>query len=109
MSSLRRILSSRANGARSTGPKTPEGRARSRLEAGEKRARRLQQHERAHDVRVDEGPRAVDRPIDVRLRRQIQHCGRPVRVSSGPDGRFTPGSLGPRTATGRCRRLAGAG
>ena len=33
MSSLRRILSSRANGARSTGPKTPEGKHRSAANA----------------------------------------------------------------------------
>ena len=35
-------------------------------------ARRLEQHERADDVGVDERPRAVDRPIDVRLGRQVQ-------------------------------------
>jgi len=34
--------------------------------------RGLEQHERADDVRVDERPRAVDRPIDVRLGREIQ-------------------------------------
>ena len=36
-------------------------------------AGRLEQHEGADDVRVDEGVRAVDRPVDVRLGRQIQH------------------------------------
>ena len=43
------------------------------------RPRRLEQHERADDVGVDERPRAVDRPIDVRLGGQVQDRRRPVR------------------------------
>ena len=52
--------------------------ARRRFETTDERPRRLEQHEGADDVGVDERPRAVNRSIDVRLRREVEHRGRPV-------------------------------
>jgi hypothetical protein len=37
--------------------------------------RLLQERERAHHVRLHELPRPVDRPVDVRLGREVQHAG----------------------------------
>jgi hypothetical protein len=42
------------------------------------RERRLEQDEGADDVRVDEGHRAVDRTVDVRFGREVDHCGGPM-------------------------------
>ena len=58
----------------------PEGRALARIQAAEVTQRLLQQHEGPDHVGLDEGFRAVDRPVDMCLRRKMHHGGRPVAL-----------------------------
>ena len=48
------------------------------VEAGHELPRHVEEHERARDVGVDEGLRAVNRAVHVRFRREIEHTRRPV-------------------------------
>ena len=65
-----------------------------RRERGDELPRRLQKDERADDVRFDEGARAVDGAVDVRLGRQIQDRVGPLlgeyASHHGPIGNIRP-------------------